>query len=264
LYNFPEVADWLVGVYPEREMIIGSFCYLDGELFIKIVSTMDAICTTVAQRRKTPTGLCYYATPTDCHIVTPEAVAASSRQSHSPLASLLSMILCKPGYNNKNITNGLQFTNSLVSRQGPNYCLAKRLQTYRAIVNRSKGHNVSLNVAPTTKTVSVMKNKMFAFTMQGFTSFSPMYPFETETTKSVMTALLIHDFTNPKSSANASTKVGHPLQLIQKTQVHGGMYRTGLLFDSMGTPAAIVAILQKYGLILLLVLLLPVLVKLYM
>merc|ERR1719284_638777 len=263
LRDFPEVAEWLVNLYPEREMIIGSYCYLDGELFIKIVSTMDAICTTVSKKRKTPTGLCYYATPTDCHIVTPEAVSASTKQSHSALATLLS-VMCKPGYNNKNIVNGLQFTNSLVDRQGPNYCLAKRLQTYRAIVGRANGHNVSLNVAPTTKTVSVMKNAMFAFTMQGFSSFSPMYPFETETTKSVMTALMIYDFINPKSSANASTNVGHPLQLIQKTQVHGGMYRTGLLFNSMGTPAAIVAILQKYGWILVLILLLLVGFNFYM
>jgi len=263
LTNFPEVADWLVGLHPNKEMIIGSFCYLDGELFIKIVSTMDAICQTVTARRKTPTGLCYYATPTDCHIVTPEAVSASTKQSHSALATILS-VMCKPGYNNKNIVNGLQFTNSLVDRQGPNYCLAKRLQTYRAIVGRANGHNVSLNVAPTTKTVSVMKNAMFAFTMQGFSSFSPMYPFETETTKSVMTALMIYDFINPKSSANASTNVGHPLQLIQKTQVHGGMYRTGLLFNSMGTPAAIVAILQKYGWILVLILLLLVGFNFYM
>jgi len=261
LLNFPEVAEWLVNLYPEREMIIGSYCYLDGELFIKIVSTMDAICTTVSKKRKTPTGLCYYATPTDCHLVTKEAVKASYNQSHSGLAMILSM-LCKPGYDKKNIVNGMQFTNSLVSRQGPNYCLAKRLQTYRAIVTREAGQSVSLNVAPTTKTVSVMKNKMFAFTMQGFTSFNPMYPFETESTKSVMTALMIHDFTNPKSSANPSCALDHPLQLLEKTQVHGGMYRTGLLFDSMGTPAAIVAILQKYGWILIIILLIPVLLKL--
>jgi len=246
LKDFPEVAEWLVNVLPEREMTIGSFCYLDGERFIKIVSTMDAICNTVIQKRKTATSLCYYATPTDCHLVNPEAVTASKGQSHSGLAALLAPLLCKPGYSSKDVVSGIPFTNSLVSRQGPNYALAKRLQTYRALICRANGVNVSLNVAPTTKTVSVMKNKIFAFTMAGMLAFKPLYPFDTESTKSVMTALLLHDVCNPKSSANSNVKFEHPLQLLQKTQVHGGMYRTGLLFDSMGTPAVIIAFLQKY------------------
>jgi len=245
LKDFPEVADWLVKLLPGKEMIIGSFCYLDGERFIKIVSTMDAICQTVISKRPRTT-LCYYATPTDCHLVTTEAVSASKQQSHSGLAAILAPILCKPGYSKKDNVAGVPFTNSLVPRQGPNYALAKRLQTYRAILSRANGVNVSLNVAPTTKTVSVMKNKIFAFTMAGMLAFKPMYPFDTETTKSVMTALLINDVCNPKSSANSSVSFDHPLQLLQKTQVHGGMYRTGLLFDSMGTPAVIIAFIQKY------------------
>merc|ERR1719219_1889226 len=257
LKDFPEVADWLVKLLPGREMIIGSFCYLDGERFIKIVSTMDAICSTVIQKRSSPTSLCYYATPTDCHLVTPEAVEASKSQSHSGLAGVLSSVLCKPGYSSKNVVGDVPFTNSLVPRQGPNYALAKRLQTYRAVLSRAAGTTVSLNVAPTTKTVSVMKNKIFAFTMAGMLAFKPMYPFDTETTKSVMTALLIHDICNSESSANPSANLDHPLQLLQKTQVHGGMYRTGLLFDSMGTPAVLIAALQKYwwGLLLILVVL---------
>merc|ERR1719499_2080738 len=252
LKDFPEVADWLVKLLPGKEMIIGSFCYLDGERFIKIVSTMDAICQTVISKRPR-TSLCYYATPTDCHLVTPEAVSASKSQSHSGLAAILAPILCKAGYKKKDVVSGVPFTNSLVSRQGPNYALAKRLQTYRAILSRANGVNVSLNVAPTTKTVSVMKNKIFAFTMAGMLAFKPMYPFDTETTKSVMTGLLIQDITDPNSSANSSVNIGHPLQLLQKTQVHGGMYRTGLLFDSMGSPAVIIAFLRKYWWALMLV-----------
>jgi len=253
LKDFPEVADWLVNLLPEKEMIIGSFCYLDGERFIKIVSTMDAIASTVVQKRSTKTSLCYYATPTDCHLVMPEAVTASKSQSHSGLAGILASILCKPGYSSKDVVGDIPFTNSLVPRQGPNYALAKRLQTWRAVNFRKNGVTVSLNVAPTTKTVSVMKNKIFAFTMAGMLAFKPMYPFDTETTKSVMTGLLINDICNSKSSANPNANLDHPLQLLQKTQVHGGMYRTGLLFDSMGTPAVLIAAIQKYWWALLLV-----------
>jgi len=221
-------------------MVIGSYCYLDGEMFIKIVSTMDAVCRTVAANRSSPTGYAYLATPTDCHLVTDDAVRAASRQSHGGLASLFSL-LCKSGYNKRNMLNGMQFTNSVVSRQGPNYVLAKRMQTWRAMLAQSQNAPVSLNVAPTTTTVSVMKNAVFAFTMAGMPSFKPMEPFATETTKSVMTALLVHDMIK-----GGKPRMDHPLQLLQTQQVHGGMYRTGLLFDSMGIPAFLMAVLKKY------------------
>lgn len=245
LTDFPEVAAWLINIMPEKEMIIGSYCYLDGERFIKIVSTMDAICTTVAAGRKTTTGFSYLATPTDCHLVTEEAVTAANNQQQSAIVKLLS-IATSNGYNKNDLVGDEQFTNSVVNRQGPNYILAKRLQTWRAMLHRNSGSPVSLNVAPTTKTFSVMKNKIFAFTMAGMESFAPMEPFETGTTKSVMAALLVWDFHSKTSSAQPTTELDHPLQLLQKTQVHGGMYRTGLLFETMGTPAFLIAAASEY------------------
>merc|ERR1712107_188265 len=65
LLNFPEVAEWLCGVLPERQMVIGSYCYLDGEMFIKITASCDAIIQKVAGMRKRPVVLAYMATPTD-------------------------------------------------------------------------------------------------------------------------------------------------------------------------------------------------------
>lgn len=163
--------------------------------------------------------------------------------------------LTKTCYKSEDVVGSLPFVNCVVPRQGPNYVLAKRMQTWRALMNRASGLPVSLNVAPTTKTVSVMKNKVFAFTMAGMPSFEPMEPFETETTKSVMTALLVRDFFDPKSCSNPETQLSHPLQLLEKTQVHGGMYRTGLSFDSMGTPAFLIAALKQYAWVIILILL---------
>jgi len=253
LSQFPEVAEWLVNVLPEKEMVIGPYCYLDGEKFIKIVSAMDGICTTVAKRRSTSTGFVYYATPTDCHMVTSDVVKAARKQSWGGFAALFSF-LTSSSFPEKDNINGVPFVDAIVDRQGPNYILAKRMQTWRAMLARNSGQVVSLNVAPTTATVSVVKNKIFALSMEGMGSLPPMEIFDTPTTKVVMGLLLIHDFWNKNSSANPSSNLGHPLNLLQKTQVHGGMFRTGKTFNTMGTPAVLIAVVKKYGLFILLLL----------
>ena len=75
--------------------------------------------------------------------------------------------------------------------QGPNYILSKSkpfvfsfsisfffiltliptgMQQWRCIVARANGHTVSFNVAPSTRTVSVVKNKTFAWAYDGMVS----------------------------------------------------------------------------------------------
>ena len=49
-----------------------------------------------------------------------------------------------------------------VNEQGPNYALAKRIQHWRAMLLRGAGHTVSANIAPASKTVSVMKQTRLA------------------------------------------------------------------------------------------------------
>ena len=51
---------------------------------------------------------------------------------------------------------------SLVPQQGPNYALAKRLQRWRATVERQAGAAVSFAVAPPTRTTSVVRNRALA------------------------------------------------------------------------------------------------------
>ena len=59
------------------------------------------------------------------------------------------------------------------ARQGPNYCLAKRIQHWRAIVARDEGHIVASNVAPSTATLSVVSNASFAVAYAGMHNFKP-------------------------------------------------------------------------------------------
>ena len=81
---------------------------------------------------------------------------------------------------------------SLVPQQGPNYALAKRLQRWRATAARRDGVAVSLNVAPPTRTCSVVKNRALASAYAGAHRFG-IEVFEPATSNTLMAALLVHD-----------------------------------------------------------------------
>merc|ERR1740121_798322 len=69
---------------------------------------------------------------------------------------------------------GLQFMDAIVTDQGPNYILAKRMQHWRAMVARADGHAASSNVSPSTATSSVTSNASFAAAYGGMHIFPPM------------------------------------------------------------------------------------------
>ena len=69
--------------------------------------------------------------------------------------------------------------------RGPNYLLAKRMQRWRAVVNRESGLRVSLNVALATRTRSVVKNRLLAAAYAGAGRFG-MEIFEPDTTNALM------------------------------------------------------------------------------
>ena len=77
-------------------------------------------------------------------------------------------------------------------QQGPNYALAKRLQRWRATVARDSGATVSMNVAPPTRTRSVVKNRALAAAYAGAHRFG-VEVFEPATCNVLMAALLVHD-----------------------------------------------------------------------
>jgi len=135
----------------------------------------------------------------------------------------------------------------IVGRQGPNYALAKRLQHWRAVIARSKGHYVSSNVAPSTATQSVISNPQFAAGYYGWRYFPPLEVFMQDTSGSVMFALLINDLRNNLSKANPTVGLGNPLNLFSEQSFHGGIWRCPFTVDSVGVPAAVTYYLQTYG-----------------
>ena len=128
---------------------------------------------------------------------------------------------------------------------GPNYALAKRMQHWRAITAYSKGHVVSSNIAPSTATISVIKNKQFAWAYDGMPYFKPMEIFQQETSNAVMAALLINDINEESKSvadpkSRAAKKLRNPYELFAYNSFHGGVWRCAYTVGSIGEVSVLI------------------------
>ncbi len=106
---------------------------------------------------------------------------------------------------------------SLIPQQGPNYALAKRLQRWRATLARHEGALVSMNVAPPTRTRSVVKNRALAAAYAGAHRFG-VEVFEPATSNVLMAALLVHDLHTGGGPTHEQ-----PWQDEAYAAVHGGL-----------------------------------------
>ena len=81
-------------------------------------------------------------------------------------------------------------------------------------------------------------------------NFKPYEVFKQETSNAVMSALLFYDIQSPDSAANPNTALANPLQLFSYNAFHGGTWRCGFSFTSIGAPSILAALLgvvvQKY------------------
>ncbi len=220
----PELTEWLAGL--EGQLVLGNYVYADGAANVRVCAAVDAL-TIGLLRQRPDTALGFLATPTDVFAVPGDAVdfsvaafAARSKVSKAltrPLRAVSGNRLLTRQYT-PGIDPGLN--DSLVSQQGPNYALAKRLQRWRATVARTEGTTVSLNVAPPTRTRSVVKNRALAAAYAGAHRFG-VEVFEPATSNVLMAALLIHDLHVPMPAHE------HPWQDEAAHAVHGGLWRTG-------------------------------------
>lgn len=262
LMQTPEVRSWLKGVLnSSQRVVLGAYCYADGPLFVRVSVAMDAIIADLVEELKVPPAIAYLCTPTDAHVCTASARdAATDALRKAPawqglLSRLLSFAKMGLAPNKVKTEDGaLPVVDALVKEQGPNYCLAKRLQHWRAVTARKKGCIVSSNIAPATATASVVSNKSFALAYKGMHHFKPMEVFQGETSNAVMLALLINDLRNPLSAGQPATALQNPMQLFAATAFHGGAWRTGWKFGTIGPCSAIAYIttgmLVKFWLVL--------------
>ena len=218
----PAAADWLAGL--DGSLVLGNYVYADGAANVAVCTAADAL-TVRLQAARSDLALAFLATPTDVYAVPAEAVAHSARAYASrpraaklagrPLRTLSGGRLLRRAY-----VPGADpgICDSLVSQQGPNYALAKRLQRWRATVARETGATVSLNIAPPTRTRSVVKNRALAAAYAGAHRFGAEV-FEPATTRTLMAALLVHDLNAPRPAHD------HPWQDEAYAAAHGGLWR---------------------------------------
>lgn len=256
LTQTPQIARWLCtdALLKDKQLTMGNYTYLDGALHVQLSLACDAIMQRVCAAKK-DTMLCFLCTPTDDHVITLEALDAA-KQNHAN-APMWQRAFEAIGMLKKNVqpkvktVDGKQIclVDAMSVAQGPNYALAKRIQHWRAMVAFDKGHYVSSNVAPSSRTLSVVSNKLFELAYNGMPAFKPMEVTYPETSNTVMGALLIHDMQNMEGHANPAARVNadleNPLCLFRSNAFHGGVWRTGFTLDSLGPPAAVYFLRSK-------------------
>lgn len=250
LKRTPELLTWIGEI--EQPFVLGTYAYADGALHVLLSMAADAIATELLARRGDVT-LAYLATPTDVFMVPMDAVEESRRRwdtrglsgmLQSPLRLLKQF---EPNYKETFVAeDGTEFgiNDSLVPQQGPNYALAKRLQRWRALVARADGVPVSLNLAPATRTQSVVKNRALAAAYAGAGRFG-VEVFEPATSTTLMAALLVHDLRNPAAAANPATPLANPMDLFAQAANHGGLWRAAYAPRSVLGIAALLGMFES-------------------
>lgn len=221
--DVPTVAEWLAAL-PET-LVLGNYVYADGATNVRVSVAVDAL-TSRLQASRPDLALAFLATPTDVFAVPGDAVeqstqayarrSAAAKLVGRPLRALSAGRLLHRAY-----VPGADpgVSDSLVPQQGPNYALAKRLQRWRATVARDAGATVSMNVAPPTRTRSVVKNRALAAAYAGAHRFG-VEVFEPATSNVLMAALLVHDL-----QTGGGPRHEHPWQDEAYAAVHGGLWR---------------------------------------
>lgn len=245
----PMIRDWLMSLYPGKSFTVGCYAYLNGALHVQVSLAMDAIVRDLSEKRN-GTSLAYLCTPTDLHLVPKESwdasVANYREYSKRILCTIISVLssgrLLKKNAKNPVSGEGGDFymINGVSVAQGPNYILAKRMQHWRAVLARSKGCIVSSNIAPATSTASVTQNRTFAWAYEGMPYFKPYEIFAPETSNAVMSAILLSDLNDPKSSGNPQNSLNNPNQLFSKGSFHGGNWRCAYEVDSIGETSVLI------------------------
>ena len=232
LAEVPSVADWIGGL--GGRLVLGNYLYADGGTHVRVSVAADVLATRVTGVRP-DTVLGFLATPTDAFVVPHDAVAHANRayDERSGAAKVVGRPLrwlsrgrllhraYPPGAD-------VGIGDCLVPAQGPNYALAKRVQRWRATLERRDGRQVSFHVAPSTRTRSVVKNRALAAAFAGAHRFG-VEVFDPDTSNTLMAGLLVHDLVAGTPSGVATRgEAGHPWHPWQDeayAAVHGGLWR---------------------------------------
>jgi hypothetical protein len=237
-HELPALMRWLGGV--DGRLVLGNYAYADGAGHVRVAMAVDALTGRLLAERPDAALSCL-ATPTEVYAVPAAAVEHSVQayEGRSKLRMIRRPLKVVSGGRllERNYASGADpgICDSLVSQQGPNYALAKRLQRWRATVARSAGRTVNMTVAPPTRTRSVMKNRALAAAYAGAHRFG-VEVFEPGTANTLMAALLVHDLRQPMPPRE------HPWQDEAANAAHGGIWRVAYAPRSALGLAALVGL----------------------
>ncbi len=244
------VLSWLREI--DGPFTLGNYAYADGGLHVRVSMAIDALSVLLA-RGTQDVCLAFLATPTDVFAVPQDAVAMARdrwnrRRTRRVLQAPLQLAhLFEPAYKDTVIDDTgreVGIADCLVPQQGPNYALAKRLQRWRALVARSQGQRVSLNVAPATRTRSVVKNRALAAAYAGAGQFG-VEVFSPATANTLMAALLVRDLRDPQSAADPGRQLHNPMDLFADAANHGGLWRAAYEPRSVLSLAAVLGLFVR-------------------
>ena len=242
--QLPELHTWLAQL--EGPFILGTYTYADGATHVRVALAADALAQALLAERS-DVGLAFLATPTDVYAAPASAVEESRRRWDARGLSGLAQLPLRatgrfaPNYAETVTTERgeIGIADCLVPQQGPSYALAKRLQRWRATQSRRDGVWTSLNIAPATRTRSVVKNRALAAAYAGAHRFG-VEVFEPSTSNTLMAALLVHDLRSASSLARPDADLAHPDDAWSHQAAHGGLWRSAYAPRSvLGVAAAL-------------------------
>lgn len=243
LTDAPSIVPWLLDC--DAALTIGTYAYADGAQHALLAVASDAIVTAVSAQRS-DIALAYLATPTDVFAAPACAVADSRiRWDRRGLAGLAQTPLrlagqFQPNYPaSSDLVDGCAIQDALVPQQGPNYALAKRIHRWRAQVAAATGQRVSINLAPATRTRSVIRNRVLAAAYAGADRFG-VEVFEPSTSTALMAALLAYDLRHPQQ--DVGLRPGQ--EAFTDRAVHGGLWRTAYAPRSVLGIAAVLGMFE--------------------
>lgn len=236
LEELPAVAAWL------RELgtpaVLGNYMYADGGTHVRLSAAADALSTDLIGAGAVD-GLAFLATPTDV-FVAPEEVVAKAQEAYergpgNGLVAKAGRLISRGTLFSRNFPagdTGPGVHDALVPQQGPNYTLAKRIQRWRAVTAAAQGTQVSLNIAPSSRTYSVTKNRALEAAFNGAHHFG-VEVFAPDTSTVMMAGMLVHDLRNPRPAADP------PWRDEVRGASTGGMWGQSYLPRSVLTLAAV-------------------------
>lgn len=244
----PTVRRWLASI--PAPFVMANYGYADGALNMRLSMASDAIGVALRAERGDHVTLAFLATPTDAFAVPAAAMEAAragweaNRIARAARRPMKIANLFQPNYvDTARTDDGVEvgIADCIVPQQGPNYLLAKRMQRWRATVERAAGHRVSLNIAPATRTRSVVKNKALAAAYAGAHRFG-IEVFDADTTRTSTSALIVRDLKDPTSVADPAVSGSIPIDLFADAANHGGLWRTP--YD----PRSVLGVAAVFGL----------------